>query len=144
MRWFARSLVLTAVVIVLAASSCSSQKTGKACTSAHGTCLYPPGGAVCATQAASSAQDCLAGTDQGGWVCCLVPVETDLDGAADGSGSETPTPDASGNASADGSSDGASLAEGGDAASSDGSSLGEAGDAPSGEEAGTPDEDASD
>jgi len=143
MRWFARSLVLAAVVIVLAASSCSSQKTGQACTSAHGTCLYPPGGAVCTTQAASSAQDCISGTDQGGWVCCLVPFEADLDGSADGGGSETPAPDASGNASADGSSE-ASFAEAGDAASSDGSSLGEAGDATSSEDAGAPDDDASD
>src|SRR5271155_5995021 len=70
MRWFARSLVLAAIVIVVAASSCSTAKTGKACSSAHGTCLYPPGGATCATQAPSSAQDCISGTDQEGWVCC--------------------------------------------------------------------------
>jgi hypothetical protein len=143
MRWFARSLVLAAVVIVLASSSCSSSKTGKACTSAHGTCLYPPGGAACATQAPSSAQDCISGADQGGWVCCLVPVEADLDGSADGGG-ETPTADASGDASTSGSSDGASPAEAGDAASSDGSSPGDAGDATSVEEAGMPDEDAND
>jgi len=138
MRWLARSLVLAAVVIVLAASSCSTSKTGKACTSAHGTCLYPPGGATCATQAPSSAQDCISGTDQEGWVCCLVLVE-DLDGAVDG-GTGTSTPDASGDATAAGSSE---------AASSDGASLGDAGDATtgdamSGEDAGTPNDDASD
>jgi hypothetical protein len=71
-------------------------------------------------------------------VCCLVLVE-DLDGAVDG-GTGTSTPDASGDATAAGSSE---------AASSDGASLGDAGDATtgdamSGEDAGTPNDDASD
>jgi hypothetical protein len=127
MRWFAFSLVLGAVVIVLASSSCDSSRS--ACTSAHGACLYAPGAAVCPVSAPSSAQDCSTAANQGGWVCCLLTPEAELDAAAEG-GSETPTVDASGDASADGSSDGASFAE--------------AGDATGGEEVGTPDQDAND
>jgi hypothetical protein len=135
MRWLARAAVLTAVFVVLFSSSCSSQKTGDSCSSARGTCVYTPGGGVCAVPAASSAQDCISGSDQKGWLCCLVIVE-DLDGSTD---AEAGT--ALAEAAAEASADGSSATSSSDSATDDGAVSS---DDSSTEEAGSSDEDASD
>jgi hypothetical protein len=153
MRWLAHAVVLAAVLVVLAASSCTSSSTGKACSSIQGTCLYSPSAAACGTQAPSSAQDCSTAPNQGGWVCCLLPVETDA--AADGEASTTQadaTLDATGTGvGSDGSSESAASDEDDSArdasstsdASTDGPTLTEAGDAASLADAAPADEDAS-
>ncbi len=101
---------LTATAV---ACSSSSSTTGGACHTAGGTCVLGPG-LTCATEAATSAQDCNSAPTPGGQICCLaftdagsVGGDAGSVGSPDGAAPSDAAPsDAASNEDAFGSADG--------------------------------------
>jgi hypothetical protein len=101
MRRIVHALVFAAFVVAVGGPSCTT-KTGHACSSAGGTCVFAGGGGpVCLVQAASSAQDCWTGTNAG-WSCCLEieggPPDAAPDAESEGETGTPPLVDAAGDA----------------------------------------------